>query len=133
MAKIKTLYDLQLHKAKLTMELAQQETQLETKWSYIRVHFKSLIWQQVNPFKNKQVAVSLLSALEPGLLPVIADIAVGAGKGKPLNGKVLLSSVKYILATLGIKWLKKLIQNEPDQEQDLANTDDSNLNSTQTI
>lgn len=113
------------------MELAQHEKQLGHRWGFLRMHFRSLVWQQVNPFKNTKVATGLLSALEPGLLPVIADIAIGVGKGKPLNGKVFLSSIKYLIATLGIKWLKKIIEQEPPIQENKMDTDSTDIDSIQ--
>ncbi|MCU0440940.1 MAG: hypothetical protein MUE96_00945 [Bacteroidia bacterium] len=125
--------DLQLYKMRLNMELAQHEKQLEQRWIFLRSHFRTLVWHQVNPFKNKKVATGLLNALEPGLLPVVAELAIGVGKGKPLNGKVLLSSLKYLIATLGIKWLKKMIEQESPVQENKTETDSTDTDLIQQI
>lgn len=127
MVKIKTYADLQLHKAQLNFQIKQSESSLETNWLYIKQHYKAMIWQQINPFKNSNVVSTIISAIEPSLIPVIASIVIGATKDKPISIKTLVVALKYAVGKIGLKWLEKWVQPsdiEKSNTNDVSSDDD---------
>jgi hypothetical protein len=121
---IKNLHDLRYHQELLRLQLSNQEQELNNSWVYLKTNYKKMVWQEVNPFKGNSVLDTALGLLQPGLLPIITEVAKGATKGKPLNLKVLGSSAKFMVATLGIKWLRKwldLKQEEADAAEEVGN------------
>ena len=94
----------------LNFQIKQAEANLETNWLYIKQNYKEMIWQQINPFKNSNLVSKIISAIEPSLIPVIASIAIGATKGKPINLKTMVVALKYAVGKMGLKWLEKWVQ-----------------------
>jgi hypothetical protein len=78
-----------------------------------------MIWEQINPFKHSSVLSTALGLLQPSLLPVITEVVKGTVKGSPINAKVIGSTIKYAIANLGIKWLRKWLddKNEINSEE----------------
>lgn len=105
--RIRTIEDLRRHQDVLRSQVEKSELELNNSWLYIRTHYKQMVWKEVNPFKGNKVIDVALNMLQPGLLPVLTEVARGTAKGNPVNTKVLGSSLKFIVASVGIKWLKK--------------------------
>ena len=116
---INNLSDLRLERERLKLQIAAKEEQLEGSWVYLKQHYKGMIWEQVNPFKNSSVLSTALGLLQPGLLPVITEVVKGTVKGSPINARVIGSTIKYAIANLGIKWLRKWLddKNEVNNEE----------------
>jgi hypothetical protein len=115
---IKTLGDLRHHQQVLQMQVEQEAAKLNGSWVHLKANYKTMFWAGVNPFKNNGILNSALDLIKPGLLPVIAEVAKGSIKGQPLNAKVVGSAVKYTVASLGIKWLRKWLDSK--QEEDVS-------------
>jgi hypothetical protein len=118
---IKTIDDLRRHQDLLKMKLESRAEQLSHSWTYARGNYKKLVWKEINPFKGNGALNIALDLIQPGLLPVIAEVAKGSVKGQPLNVKVLGSSLKYAAASLGIKWLRKWLEVKQDDSHEEAN------------
>lgn len=116
---INNLSDLRLERERLKLQIAAKEEQLEGSWVYLKQNYKGMIWEQVNPFKNSSVLSTALGLLQPGLLPVITEVVKGTVKGSPINVRVIGSTIKYAIANLGIKWLRKWLddKNEVNNEE----------------
>jgi len=113
--KIKSLSDLKHEQALLKIELRLKEEQVANSWVYFKQNYRTMLWREINPLKNTDILSSALGFLQPGLLPVIAEVVKGTAKGKPINLNVLGSTAKYAIASLGIKWLRKWIENKTDE------------------
>lgn len=116
---IRTIEDLRRQQDLLRSELTKHELELNSSWIYLKTNYKQLVWKEINPLKGNKILNVALDMLQPGLLPVIAEVAKGTAKGSPLNTKVLGSSLKFIVASIGIKWLRKwldLKQEETPEE-----------------
>ncbi len=74
-----------------------------------------MVWNEINPFKNSSVLSTAVGWLQPGLLPVVAEVVKGTAKGNPVNLKVLGSAAKYAVASIGIKWLRKWIEGNEEE------------------
>lgn len=126
--RINNLYDLRLERERIKMQLTAKEAELENSWVYLKHNYKGMIWEQINPFKNSGILSAAIGLLQPGLLPVVAEVVKGTAKGTPINGKVITSAVKYALANLGIKWLRKWLddkQENEEQPEDNLNPEDT--------
>lgn len=123
--KINNIYDLRLERERIKMQLTAKETELENSWTYLKHNYKGMIWEQLNPFKNSGVLSAAVGLLQPGLLPVVTEVVKGTAKGKPLNGKVIGSAVKYALANMGIKWLRKWLDEKEETGEDPLNDEQS--------
>lgn len=104
---VKTIDDLRRHQDLLRMKLDKHEADLNNSWVYLKTNYKQLVWKEINPFKGNKILNVALDMLQPGLLPIISEVAKGSAKGSPVNTKVIGSSLKFVVASLGIKWLKK--------------------------
>jgi len=124
--KINNLESLRYEQERLRLKLEYTEEQLQESWSYLKTNYKGMIWKQINPFKNSSVLNTVLDLVQPGLLPVLGEVVKGGIKGNPINLKVLGSSAKYAIASLGIKWLRRFIDkkgegNEANEQEDEVN------------
>jgi hypothetical protein len=112
---IKNLNDLRQYQEILKLKLDSSNNQLAQSWTYIKTNSFKLVWREINPFKGNKGVNMVLDLIQPGLLPVIAEVAKGSVKGNPLNLKVLGSTLKYAAAQFGIKWLRKLLDSKPEE------------------
>jgi hypothetical protein len=112
--KITNLESLRYEQEKLRMQLEHTEENLDKSWGYLKTNYRSMIWKQINPFKNSSILNTALNLVQPGLLPILGEVVKGGIKGNPINLKVLSSSAKYAIATLGIKWLRKFMEKKED-------------------
>lgn len=129
--KITNLQSLKLEQERLRMQLAFTEDQLGKSWSDLKQNYKGMIWKQINPFKNSSVLKVALDLVQPGLLPVIAEVIKGGVKGNPLNLKVLGTSAKYAAANIGIKWLRKLLDKKDHAQENSGAADASEMQADQ--
>ncbi len=113
---IQNLSDLRHEQSLLRMQLEAKEKQLAESWTYLKTNYKGMIWNDINPFKNSSVLSTALGWLQPGLLPVVAEVAKGTAKGNPVNLKVVGSAAKYAIASIGIKWLRKWIDSKETED-----------------
>lgn len=122
---IRTIDDLRYHQEVLRLQVEKKEQELNNSWLYLKSNYKKMVWQEVNPFKGNSILNTALDLIQPGLLPVITEVAKGSAKGKPINMKVLGSSAKFVVATLGIKWLRKWLDlKQEETEAENAATDE---------
>lgn len=115
--KINNLESLRYEQERLRLKLEYTEEQLNESWSYLKTNYKGMIWKQINPFKNSSLLNTVLDMVQPGLLPVLGEVVKGGIKGNPINLKVLGSSAKYAIATLGIKWLRRFIEKKEEGKE----------------
>ncbi len=120
---IRTIDDLRRHQDLLRLKVEKHELELNSSWLYLKSNYRKMVWKEINPFKGNKALNIALDLIQPGLLPVITEVAKGATKGSPVNMKVVGSSLKYVVASLGIKWLKNWLElkqekdDSADQEQ----------------
>lgn len=117
---INNLSDLRLERERIRVQLEAKEEQLESSWIYLKQNYRGMIWEQLNPFKNVSWLSSALGLIQPGLLPVITEVVKGTVKGSPINAKVIGSTVKYAIANLGIKWLRKWLDDKAEAQEEEA-------------
>jgi hypothetical protein len=122
--RVNNLSDLRLERERIRLQLEAKEEQLEGSWIYLKDNYRGMIWDQINPFKNSNVLSTALGFLQPGLLPVITEVAKGTLKGSPINAKVIGSTVKYAIANLGIKWLRKWLDDRAEAADETAAEDE---------
>ncbi|MES2558234.1 MAG: hypothetical protein V4590_00730 [Bacteroidota bacterium] len=115
--KIQNLSDLRVERERIRLQLEAKEEQLENSWIYLKHNYRGMIWEQLNPFRNSAWLGTALGLIQPGLLPVITEVIKGTAKGSPINAKVIGSTVKYAIANLGIKWLRKWIDEKNKTEE----------------
>lgn len=132
MKKVKTIHDLRLYKVQLKAKLTQSEQSLTYDWNYLRANAKKLIWRQINPFKDNTFIDGIISALQPALMPLAIDLTTSNDDGKSNFKKVLLPVIKYILGTLGLKWLRSFVQSK-NMEEELPVQDEKVTNIESTI
>ncbi len=118
--KIQNLSDLRHEQELLRIQLQAKQSQLGESWTYLKHNYKGMIWNEINPFKGSSVLSAAIGLLQPGLLPVVTEVAKGTVKGSPINMKVLGSAAKYAIASMGIKWLRKWIESK--EQEDLSET-----------
>jgi hypothetical protein len=111
---IRNLEDLRWKRQELRLQVEKHEQDLGESWKSLQANYRGMIWKEVNPFKGGKVLNMALDLIQPGLLPVIAEVAKGSVKGNPLNLKVLGSSLKYAAASFGIKWLRKWLDKKQE-------------------
>ena len=119
---INNLTDLRLERVRLKIQLATKEDQLEDSWVYFKDNYKGMIWEQINPFKNSSLFSTALGLLQPSLLPVLTEVVKGTVKGSPINGKVIGSTIKFAIANLGIKWLRKWLDDKEEIKNESVDT-----------
>ncbi len=118
---IKTYSDLKHEQSLLRMQLQNKEAQLLDSWGYLKSNYKKMVWKEINPFKGSSILNTALNLIQPGLLPVIAEVAKGTVKGSPINMKVVGTTAKYAIASLGIKWLRKWLDSKDEIETEKPN------------
>jgi hypothetical protein len=121
--KIRTLKELRSEQARIREQIGVAEKDLGESWKYLKEHYKGMIWQQVNPFKKGSRLGFILDLVQPGLLPILAEVVKGGIKGNPLNLKVLGTTAQYAATTFGAKWLKKLFGKKNQDTDPGKNTD----------
>lgn len=121
---IKTYSDLKHEQSLLRLQLQNKETQLLGSWVYLKSNYKKMVWKEVNPFKGSSILHAALNLVQPGLLPIIAEVAKGTVKGSPVNLKVVATTAKYAIASLGIKWLRKWLDNKEESETEMPTTEE---------
>jgi hypothetical protein len=115
---IKTITDLRHHQEVLRANIEKHETELNNSWLHLKTNYGRMVWKEINPFKGNKPLNMVLDLLQPGLLPVITEVIKGSTKGNPLNLKVVGSSLKFMVASLGIKWLRKWLELKQDADQE---------------
>src|SRR6478609_9687479 len=124
--KIQNLSDLKHEQSLIRMQIESKKKELGESWTYLKLNYKGMVWNEINPLKNSSLLSTAVGWLQPGLLPVITEVAKGTAKGSPINLKVVGSAAKYAIASIGIKWLRKWIENkEEDHEEPTTETQDS--------
>jgi hypothetical protein len=127
--KIRDVKELRIERELLEFQLAEKEVQLAESWDYLRQHYKSILWSEINPLKNNRAVKVALGLVQPVLLPVLSELLKGTTKGKAFSRTEIWRTAKFALASLGVKWLSDWLDSRETSSAPTGEREENNQES----
>jgi hypothetical protein len=93
-----------------------QEKELKERATFFQENSRSIIWHQINPFKDNITISSILNYLTGELFPLVAGLDIE--KKHPAGSKLLAKGLRFALITGGLNLAKKLWSNRKTEAKE---------------